>query len=76
MKIEFISSGDTSDQLTNINVAKALIEHETSFHNRILNREETTETFDVDDLDEIANYLLVYCKFRREEVLIPYGADE
>ena len=65
MKIEFNSSGDINDQLTNINVAKSLIEHETIYFNELLKIETTTATFEVEDLEEIANHLLTYCKYKR-----------
>lgn len=65
MKIEFIASEDINDQLTNINVAKSLIEHETIYHNTIFNLDRTDNTFDIEDLEEIANHILVYCKAER-----------
>lgn len=65
MKIEFIVSDDINDQLTNINVAKSLIEHTTTYHHTIFNKEMTDNTFDIDDLEEIANHILVYCKAER-----------
>lgn len=65
MKIEFIASDDINDQLTNINVAKSLIEHETTYHHTIFNTDRTDNTFDIDDLEEIANHILVYCKAER-----------
>lgn len=64
MKIEFHSNSDI-DGLSNINVAKALIEHESTYHNRILDRVQTSSTFEVEDLEEIANHLLVYCKYEK-----------
>lgn len=65
MKIEFTCDGSTTDQLTNINVAKSLIEHETNYFNELVNRETVTATFEVEDLEEIANHILVYCKAER-----------
>ena len=65
MKIEFISNGDINDQLTNINVAKSLIEHETTYFNELFKKEWTTATFEVEDLEEIASHLLTYCKYER-----------
>lgn len=63
MKIEFHSSGDINDQLTNINVSKALIEHESTYH--VFGMDNIGSTFEVEDLEEIANHLLVYCKYER-----------
>lgn len=65
MTIEFKGNSDI-DNLTNINVAKALIEHKSNYHNPILDRECQTATFEVEDLEEIANHLLVYCKAERK----------
>ena len=65
MKIEFISNGDINDQLTNINVAKSLIEHETIYFNELLKSKRKTATFEVEDLEEIASHLLTYCKYER-----------
>lgn len=65
MKIEFIASDDINDQLTNINVAKSLIEHETRFYSKAFKREEVMITFEVEDLEEIANHIMVYCKAER-----------
>ena len=65
MKIEFISNGDINDQLTNINVAKSLIEHETTYFSGLFKKEMTTATFEVEDLEEIASHLLTYCKYER-----------
>lgn len=65
MKIEFIANSDT-DNLTNINIAKALIEHKQIYHNPIFKRDCESDTFEVEDLEEIANHLLVYCKAERK----------
>lgn len=64
MKIDFTSNSD-DDTLTNINVAKALIEHTSIYYNPILQADRETATFEVEDLEEIANHLLVYCKYER-----------
>lgn len=63
MTIEFNSSGD-DDRLTSINVAKALIEHETPYTN-FLKEESIRSTFSIADLEEIANHLLNYCKYEK-----------
>ena len=65
MKIEFHSSGD-DDLLTCINVAGALIEHTTTMHNKFLDQDFSNTTFGVEDLEEIANHLLSYCKSERK----------
>lgn len=65
MRIEFKANSDI-DKKTNINVAQALIEHESNYHDPISNRECQTATFEVEDLEEIANHLLVYCKAERK----------
>lgn len=65
MKIEFHSSGD-GDELTCINVASALINHSTTRHNKFFDMDCTNNTFDVDDLEEIANHLLAFCKAERK----------
>lgn len=64
MKIEFASSGDSNDKLISIDVAKALIEHESTYTN-FLGLEQIDSTFSIEDLEEIANHLLVYCKCER-----------
>lgn len=65
MKIKFEADSD-SDNMTNINVAKALIEHKSNYYNSLLDRECKTATLEVEDLEEIAEYLLVYCKAERK----------
>lgn len=65
MNIEFHCSSDYSDRITAINVAKSLIEHETTYHHTIFNKDITENTFDIEDLEEIANHILVYCKAER-----------
>lgn len=65
MKIEFIAGAD-ADYLTSINVAKALIEHTSTHHNSLFNKDLENKTFSVDDLEEIAEHLLTYCKAERK----------
>lgn len=64
MKIEF-TTDDANDDLTNINVAKAIIEHESTYFNKFLNKEQKTKTFGIEDLEEIACHLLTYCRFEK-----------
>lgn len=66
MTIDFNSNGNIEDQLTNINVAKALIEHKHKYFHKIVNIEREIATFEVEDLEEIANHLLVYCNAERK----------
>ena len=64
MKIEFTTECE-NDDLTNVNVARAIIEHKTTYFNKFLNREQTSETFGIEDLEEIACHLIVYCRFEK-----------
>ena len=41
------------------------VEKETIYFNEILKRDTVTATFEVEDLEEIANHLLTYCKYER-----------
>lgn len=65
MKIEFIAEADI-DNLTSINAAKALIEHTSIHHNSLVNKDFEHQTFEIEDLEEIAEHLLVYCKAERK----------
>ena len=65
MRIEF--HADNCEMLTPIEVANALINHTTHYEaNKIcpsLIPEGDVKTFTYDELSELAEYLLVYCKY-------------
>ena len=65
MKITF-ETDDATEELTSINVASALISHQSKYSGFMNITEFKAETFEIEDLEEIANHLLVYCKCERE----------
>ena len=68
MRIEF--HADNCEMLTPIEVANALINHTTHYEaNKIcpsLIPEGDAKTFTYDELSELAEYLLVYCKYNNK----------
>ena len=68
MKINFISEHE--EALTPIEVANALITHTTHYEaNKYIPSiltEGDYQTFDAEDLEQIAEHLLVYCKHNKE----------
>ncbi len=68
MRIEF--HADNCEMLTPIEVANALINHTTHYEaNKIfpsLIPECDAKTFTYDELSELAEYLLVYCKYNNK----------
>lgn len=68
MKIEF--HADNGEEITPIEVANALINHTT--HNEVskllllIIPKEDYKTFDSDELEQIAEHLLVYCKHNKK----------
>ena len=68
MRIEF--HADNFEMLTPIEVANALINHTTHYEaNKIcpsLIPEGDAKTFTYDELSELAEYLLVYCKYNNK----------
>ena len=68
MRIEF--HADNGEMLTPIEVANALINHTTHYEaSKIcpsLIQERDVKTFTYDELSELAEYLLVFCKYNNK----------